>query len=265
MTAATVKGLICHTALDDIASIGPDPKFGWGLLDARESAIVLTNSVAAVPTSLVTELNLTQGSTYTVQVNVNSVKKLKATISWTDPAGITRNTQLNSPDAVLVNDLDLRIIKGQEINFPWKLQLSNVSAPAIKGDNLVDNVEKVEIDNAIGTYTIQITHKGTLLDSVQNYSLVVSGFDQASLSNENFQQEKISVYPNPVRDFINVNSSNHQFISYELYDIQGRLIKKESVSNLSNFQIDSAALSKGMYVLSLVSANGNFVRKIIKD
>src|SRR5690606_2383827 len=37
MRSSTVKALVCHTALDDNASIGPDPKFGWGLLDARES------------------------------------------------------------------------------------------------------------------------------------------------------------------------------------------------------------------------------------
>jgi hypothetical protein len=51
------------------------------------------------------------------------------------------------------------------------------SAPATTGDNTVDNVEKIEINNAIPgeTYTITITHKGTLQRGSQAYSLLVSG------------------------------------------------------------------------------------------
>lgn len=265
MRAATLKALVCHTALDDAASIGPDPKFGWGLLDTRESAIVLTNSVSASPTSVVRELNLAQDVTYSIQVNVASLKKLKATISWTDPAGTIKNNQLNSPTPDLVNDLDLRIIKGDEVNFPWKLQLSDVSAPAIKGDNLVDNVEKVEVDNALGTYTIQVTHKGTLTGGSQNYSLIVSGFDGEVLSAPSFEKSNIAIYPNPAKDVINVKSDTKEFTSYQLYDIQGRLIRNENVLNANKFQVNSSSLAKGMYMLNLNTNEGSFVQKIIKE
>lgn len=44
MKSATLKGLVCHTALDDSNLAGPDPIFGWGLLDAREAANLITNS-----------------------------------------------------------------------------------------------------------------------------------------------------------------------------------------------------------------------------
>ena len=37
MKAATLKGLACHTA-DDAGNIGPDPVFGWGLLNAKKAA-----------------------------------------------------------------------------------------------------------------------------------------------------------------------------------------------------------------------------------
>ena len=32
MTAASMKGLLCHTADDDTNYVGPDPYFGWGLV-----------------------------------------------------------------------------------------------------------------------------------------------------------------------------------------------------------------------------------------
>lgn len=265
MKAATLKALVCHTALDDAASVGPDPKFGWGMLDTREAANVLTNAVAEAPTTVVRELNLAPNGTYSTQVTVNSLKNLRATIAWTDRPGISKNTQLNSPTPALINDLDLRITKNDEVYFPWKLQLSDISAPAIKGDNLVDNVERVEVDEAIGTYTITVSHKGTLVGFVQNYSLIVSGFDQEALSTSNFEKSNIAVYPNPAKDFINVKSDVQEFLSYELYDIQGRLIRKENVSNNSTFQINTASLAKGLYMLNLFTAKGNFVQKIVKE
>lgn len=265
MRSATVKALVCHTALDDNASVGPDPKFGWGLLDARESAIVLTNSVASSPTSIVNELSLSQGDTYTFQVIVNDPKILKATICWTDIPGTSRNGQLNSSTPVLVNDLDLRIIKNNEVNYPWKLQLSDITAPAIKGDNLVDNVEKVEVENAIGTYTIQVTHKGSLTGGSQNYSLIVTGFDQVSLSTNNFIKDKVAVYPNPVNNLLYVKSNDYGFLSYNLFDIQGRLIRSEKLNNVNNFEINTDTLTKGVYLVTIDTDSGSFTQKIVKN
>ncbi|WP_313804389.1 S8 family serine peptidase [Flavobacterium sp.] len=264
MRASTVKALVCHTALDDAASVGPDPKFGYGLLDAREAATVLNNSVNTTQTAIVNELNLSQGGTYTFNVAVNSPKKLKATICWTDAPGASQNGQLNSSIPALVNDLDVRVIKNAEVYYPWKLQLSDVSAPAIKGDNLVDNVEKVEVDDAIGTYTVQVTHKGALLNGSQNYSLVISGFDQTVLSQSDFVMGKVSVYPNPASDILNIEGGDAVFVKYELHDVQGRLIKSEKLSNQSNFTIDTSSLTQGVYLLNLISEKGNHLEKIVK-
>uniref|UniRef100_UPI004048F02D T9SS type A sorting domain-containing protein n=1 Tax=Flavobacterium sp. TaxID=239 RepID=UPI004048F02D len=75
----------------------------------------------------------------------------------------------------LINDLDIRITKSTNLFFPWKLNPANPSAAAVNEDNIVDNVEKIEINNPTGSYTITITHKGNLQNLIQNYSLVISG------------------------------------------------------------------------------------------
>lgn len=264
MRASTLKGLVCHTSLDDSNYVGPDPFFGWGLLNTREAALTITNANAVNPTTIVKELALNQAETYTFQVVVTEPKNLKASICWTDVPGTAKDNQLNSPTPILVNDLDIRIIKGSEEFFPWKLNLAAINAPAIKGDNIVDNVERVDVDNAQGTYTIQVTHKGTLSGGSQNYSLIVTGFDQANLSNNNLSKEKIAVYPNPVGDVLFVNSDVNQFLGYEVYDIQGRLIRKENVSNLNSFEIETSSLTKGLYMLNLITENGSFTQKVVK-
>jgi serine protease AprX len=263
MKSATIKGLVCHTALDDSNNVGPDPYFGWGLLDARASALAINNSIASSPTAVISENILTNGQTFTYEVVVSNPQLLKATLCWTDPAGGAKDGQLNSSTPALKHNLDLRIIKGDEINFPWKLDLSNLTGPAVKGDNNVDNVEKVEVENALGTYTVQVKHKGFLVGGSQNYSLIITGFDQ-TLANEDFSISNVSVYPNPTNDILNVSSLNNEINNYSIFDLQGRKVYSNKVNNLNNFSLDITNLNSGIYIIELYSENGKYSQKIVK-
>nr|WP_294934671.1 fibronectin type III domain-containing protein [uncultured Flavobacterium sp.] len=172
MRSATLKGLALHTA-DDAGTAGPDANFGWGLLNAKRAAQAITDSGDK---SIINELTLTAGQTYTINVNSDGVNKLIASICWTDPAG-TATTSLNSGTARLVNDLDIRISKSGTTYLPWRLTGVNTNE---LGDNVKDPFERVEVSGASGTYTITITHKGTTLSgNSQNYSLVVTGIATA--------------------------------------------------------------------------------------
>jgi hypothetical protein len=264
MKAATLKALVCHTALDDTNLVGPDPYFGWGLLDVRESAIVINKSIAPTPTSLIKELTLPSGQTQSFTVSVSNPQKLVATISWTDRPGSAQNNALNSATRALKNDFDLRIKKGTEVNFPWKLQLSDLSAPAIKGDNNVDTVEKIEVDNASGTYTIEISHKGNFFLGIpQNYSLIVSGFDQ-NLSTSDFSPNFVSVYPNPSTGIFTITNSEELINELTIYDLQGRMIINKSVNNLES-TVDLSSYNSGVYILEVVSQYGKSKHKLIKN
>lgn len=172
MKAATIKGLALHTA-DDVNEPGPDYKMGWGVMNAKKAAEVIVNNEY---NSLLLEEALAAGESYTITVNANEKEALMASISWTDPASEFINRGgLNDTTPALVNDLDIRVTKNEETYYPWKLSAAQAAAPAKKGDNLVDPFEKVEIDNASGSYTITITHKGSLLEGQQNFSLILSG------------------------------------------------------------------------------------------
>lgn len=171
MRAATLKALACHTA-DDAGNPGPDAVFGWGLLNAKKAAETITANGLG---SVISEEKLQQGQTFTMTVNSNGVDPLQATIAWTDVPGNTNNGVANDPTPALVNDLDIRITKGTSTYFPWRL-LPDPTANAVNnGDNTVDNIEKVNVAGASGTYTITVTHKGTLQLGPQRFSLVVTG------------------------------------------------------------------------------------------
>lgn len=167
MKSATLKGLALHTA-DDAGVAGPDAIFGWGLMNAKRAAETISASGGS---TLVNELTLQPGQTYTLNVNSDGVNKLMASICWTDPAS-TATTLLNSNVAKLVNDLDIRISKSGTTYLPWRL--TGVNSNGL-GDNTKDPFERVEVSGASGQYTITITHKGTLTNGSQNYSLIVTG------------------------------------------------------------------------------------------
>ncbi|WP_395654439.1 S8 family serine peptidase [Flavobacterium sp.] len=177
MKAATLKGLACHTA-DDAGTVGPDPYFGWGLLNAKKAAETISNNGLS---SWISEQRLNQGQTFTMTVASagGAANPLIASITWTDVPGEANNSLIvNDLKRALVNDLDIRITKdGVTTFFPWKLNSIDPSMDATRaGDNNIDNVEIIKIDNPVaGNYVITITHKGSLVNSGQDYSLVITG------------------------------------------------------------------------------------------
>lgn len=172
MKAATLKGLVLHTA-DDVNEAGPDYQMGWGVMNTKRAAEVLSNKEYK---SYIIEESLSQGETYSITVTIPEGEQLFASISWTDPASSFINRDVvNNTQAALVNDLDIRISQNSGIYYPWKLSAANATQAAKKGDNKVDTFERIDINNASGEYTITISHKGELTNGLQNFSLIVSG------------------------------------------------------------------------------------------
>ena len=168
MKAATLKGLVLHTA-DDAGANGPDAIFGWGLLNAKRAAEAITNKGNE---SKIEELTLTSGQSYTITVDSDGINPLLASISWTDRAGTANTGTVNLTTPALVNDLDIRVTKSGTTHYPY--ELTGVTTNA-QQDNNVDPYERVDVTGASGTYTITVTHKGSLTGGSQNYSLIVTG------------------------------------------------------------------------------------------
>ena len=173
--SSTIKGLIIHTADEATGTPGPDYMYGWGLANFTRAAMTLEKSTESV----VQQRTLNNGGTYSLNVVATGKSPLKVTICWTDPpAPITPGNTLNDRTKKLIHDLDIRVKRGARVYLPWKLDGLNPALPATRGDNDVDNVEVIEIDSTVigDTYTIEISHKGTLTRSgTQTYSLIATG------------------------------------------------------------------------------------------
>jgi len=177
MRSSTIKALIIHTA-DDLGNAGPDYKFGWGLLNAKAAADIIADHNDHPDANMIVEGlldNTNTLDTYTFEWDSNS--PIRATICWTDPPGAAV-TGLDNTSPRLKNDLDLRIIDPNAITYlPFVLNPASPNAPATTGDNILDNVEQVLIQspNPPGTYTVQVTYKGSLTYNQQHYSLILTG------------------------------------------------------------------------------------------
>ena len=172
MKAATLKGLALHTA-DDVFEAGPDYKLGWGVMNTKAAAELLQQRDYS---SMLLEEHLEEFNSYSIEVEANGQESLMVSVSWTDPEGeFTNQGNLNDMTPALMNDLDVRITKGGETFYPWRLNPAQSNAAATQGDNKVDPYERIEVTNASGKYTITISHKGNLKHGGQDFSLVVSG------------------------------------------------------------------------------------------
>lgn len=174
LKAATLKSLAIHTAKEAGNAPGPDYVFGWGLLDVQAAAQLMLDEDGI--NTIVLETDLLNGSKYELPLMPKPDTRITATLVWTDPAGTPVATKLDPTNPMLVNDLDIVIADdaGNTV-YPWILNPIDPAQPAATGNNNRDNVEKIEFNDPLPrTYTLRVSHKGSLQGGHQNFSLIVT-------------------------------------------------------------------------------------------
>ena len=179
MKASTLKALAIHTTKEAGTNPGPDYQFGWGLLDIKSAAELITYNQNN--SESIQELTLNNGESISISFNTMELdpqysNPIKVTVVWNDPAGTPVSSQTNPTAPMLVNDLDIRLnrVSDNETFYPWVMQ-QDYEQSAITGDNVVDNVEQIFLeDPSSDEYLLTITHKGTLLNNSQLFSLILT-------------------------------------------------------------------------------------------
>ena len=81
--------------------------------------------------------------------------------------------------------------------------------------------------------------------------------------NDTENDMKLKFYPSPVKDNLNIESSGTIKI-LELFDFQGRSIRKTDV-NSGIYKLDMSSCSHGIYLIEVITQDGNFMHKIVKE
>jgi len=265
-----MRAVLTHTAFESGEALGPDYKFGYGLVNALGAAEVILNSHG----NAITENKvLNDQETQTFNFTALGDEPLKVSIAWLDPAASASPTViLNDRTPKLVNDLDLRVTNNGTTYFPWKLDPVNPSAAATQGDNVLDNLEQVFIENPVAgqTYTITVSHKGDLVTpgsetKQQYYALVVTGVDAPMATDEVSLQDKIAVYPNPVVDMINIKSDGKlKNAQVKIFNSVGQTVYQNELNSSNTQSIDFKSNPAGVYMVYIKSDEGTITKKIIK-
>ncbi|MCS3530652.1 T9SS type A sorting domain-containing protein [Chryseobacterium sp. JUb7] len=79
------------------------------------------------------------------------------------------------------------------------------------------------------------------------------------LAVNNINKEAFKIHPNPVEDFININTSgNNKFLKAEVLDLSGRIIL---TTEIKNNKIDVKNLQKGVYFLKVDDITTKIIKK----
>ncbi|MEF8865162.1 MAG: VWA domain-containing protein [Salinibacter sp.] len=193
--SSTIKALLIHSADDATGNDGPDYRHGWGLMNVEQAADLITTDANAE--DLIREEELSENETFEYKVSSDGSSPLRATVTWTDPEGDSPSVDLDPNDQILVNDLDVRV-EGPNGNMyePFILNPSKPGNSAQTGDNTRDNVEQVFVSNTSkGNYTISVSHKKSIKDGPQSFSLVTSGATPLSELEVTFNEVRTSFFP----------------------------------------------------------------------
>lgn len=117
----------------------------------------------------------------------------------------------------------------------------------------------IDPQNLFGADATNWTHVSNLIGDVgSSFAWTLKG--SPALSVKENKVSKISVFPNPARDFVTLKIPSHiQVEQASLYSVLG---KKINVT-LANNRIDVAHLARGLYILNLESSAGTWTEKLI--
>jgi len=108
-----------------------------------------------------------------------------------------------------------------------------------------------------GTYDVKLYVE----NNIKSWDEVTKSLTYAPLSIADESRLDFEVYPNPVNDFININSKLH-INKVEIYSVLGKQILSTSV-NLN--RIDISNLNKGVYFIKVYSSNNVGINRVVKE
>jgi len=92
-----------------------------------------------------------------------------------------------------------------------------------------------------------------------NGTLVTLSDDEVSL------KDKVLIYPNPVLngDNLSIKFKFNLSAKLELYNVTGKLVLSDAVSNQDKKEVNTNALANGIYMLKISTDNASTTRKVV--
>lgn len=107
-------------------------------------------------------------------------------------------------------------------------------------------------------------------DQIEDFAMPPSNHPSlvncTSLSVEEFSKDTLKVYPNPTKNELTISTQrNLGKVTIKLTDLNGREIINTNEELFNTISLNTSNLQDGIYVLSVIGENFNFVEKIVKN
>jgi uncharacterized delta-60 repeat protein len=181
----------------------------------------------------------------------------ETTVIWTVKDGSNNIATANQIVTVKGLDATIRYIAGKlsvtETAGVYKwLTCKDGIFTAIPNEN-----NPVFTPKELGSYAVEVTKNGCAVTS--------NCFDITVLGTKDFDiQNSFRLYPNPVKDFITIETNSLDNSKLNIFDVTGQIIFSKELKATST-KLNISNLPIGVYIFQISNDTGTVTKKIIKD
>lgn len=243
--AHLAKNIMANSA-DDIGNAGPDFRYGFGRINGRRAVQIIDSRSFQLDS---VKQNFTDYDTIKIP---KGLFKLKVMLCWNDKASAI------PAKPCLVNDLDLLVIDSLGNSYkPWVLDTVTHNALAKRGQDSLNNIEQITIDNPPSGNLIILVKGKRVTTAFQNYSLTWD-----------FVNTGITLtYPNGQESFPPPSSATvAQTIRWDAYNLTGNAKIEYSGDKGTTWQtvVSSVPVAQKYFVWANASDTINTTSALIK-
>ncbi len=181
----------------------------------------------------------------------------KTTVTWT--AKDISNNIATATQIVTVKGIDVTItynagklsVAETGATYKWVTCNNGTFTPIANETNAVFTPKQ------LGSYAVEVTKNGCLARS--------TCFDVTVLGTKDFElQNSFKLYPNPVKDFITIETNSSDNAILNVFDINGQIILSKELKATST-KLNISNLPTGVYMFQISNEAGIVTKKVIKD
>lgn len=274
MKASMLKALLLHSA-DDEGNLGPDNKFGWGVLNIERAANIIKNSNGGGSDMSMITVNPTNDDTEAFEISGIETENVPARFSfcWTDDDGPEQieSDGIDNTNNRLVYNFKPMIRNQTTLSdfYPW-LDSSTINPNADMtvatsfeqaGNN---NYKQINVTNINSNSVLTMFLKKTSNSPVQVREIAVIG---TGLKINSLKNPQFNLDTNPIV-FFDKNNNKLKLISdkinffneFTIFDISGKQLQK-GVSNMKELSLGN--YTTGIYFINFKIENKNYNLKFI--
>ncbi|GAA3786658.1 hypothetical protein GCM10022271_19020 [Corallibacter vietnamensis] len=212
--------------------------------------------------------NITDLSAYTLKISFNG------NASWTNVYSFPSNAIINNEDVYVIANGSSTVCTSEydDLNNSITSFNGNDAIGLFKNDVLIDILGDFNSD-ADYAKDITLVRKPTVSEPTTTFNIAEwDSFPQndctdlgdhtQTLSTIDFNIANIGIYPNPVKNILNIKLANQQETQIDIFNVLGKKVLSKTIYNSST--INTQELTSGIYIMKIKQGNASISKKLIK-